>query len=248
MRGDISSDSSDCRRSLWIETGAVLLLIGTPTLAWIACKLLWGSDYLQLDRNILELENGTLTAFGIHRMESIFSNMRLVPIILFIIWRSGDEWSQFGLIKPKWEIDILIGLCLFLIIGVVYEINWAINIPFRHLTWWRLSPAFIPIDRAVLLIASAFSTGFSEELIARGYLIPRFETLIGSTWKSILFSAIVFGVLHIYKSLGSAIMSCLSGVIWGIGFCATRRIWPVVISHAMWDFAVAAHINAFIPT
>ena len=33
--------------AVWVETSAVLLLISAPALAWIACRLLWGSDYLE---------------------------------------------------------------------------------------------------------------------------------------------------------------------------------------------------------
>ncbi len=58
----------------------------------------------------------------------------------------------------------------------------------------------------------------------RGYLIPRFETLVGSTWESVLLVAVLFGLLHIHKGFGAAAMSCVSGIIWGTAFCATRRI------------------------
>jgi len=233
MFGYVNSDTSENRRVLWIETGVILLLIAAPVFSWIVFWLLWGSDYLQLDKQISHLGLGTSTAFAINNIESIFRSLRLVPVVLFIMWRSGDEWSRFGLVKPKMEKDILIGLGLLLIIGVIHATHWVIESPSHHWTWSRLFMTPIPINRALPLLASCFALGFSEELTMRGYLIPRFEILIGSTWKSILLSAIVFGFLHIHKGLGSAVTSCFSGVIWGIGFCATRRIWPVVISHAL---------------
>ena len=241
-----SSDSSESRPVLWIETGVVLAWLAAPTLAWVACWLFWGSDYLQLNRQILHLEDRTSTTFAIGSMESLFSSLRLIPIVLFIMWRSGDKWSRFGLVKPKLAKDILIGMGLLLMIGVMKEMGRIIETPSYHWTWSRLFPAAVPPDRALLLLASTCAIGFSEELIARGYLIPRFETLIGSTWKSILVSAIIFGILHIHKGPLGAVTSCVSAVIWGIGFCATRRIWPVAISHALWDYIGDSHINALL--
>jgi membrane protease YdiL (CAAX protease family) len=238
-----SSYTSENRHVLWIETGVVLFLIMAPTLNWIVCWSFWGSDFLQLNKQIRHLEFETPTTFAIGMMEEIFIKLRWLPVVLFIIWRSGYEWSRFGLVKPKLEKDILIGFGLFLIVGVMNEMRWVIGTPSHHWTWSVLFLAPISIDRAILLLASSIAIGFSEEIIARGYLIPRFEVLIGSTWKSILISAILFGFMHIHKSLGGAMMSCLSGIIWGIGFCVTRRIWPVAISHAMLDFVIATHMG-----
>ena len=107
-------------------------------------------------------------------------------------------------------------------------------------------PSQLPVDRAILLLAGACAVGFAEELIGREYLIPRLEALIGSTWKSILLSALIFGLLHSQKSFTGMVVSCLSGIVWGVGFCATRRVWPVAISHAMWDFVVDSHFSTFL--
>ena len=141
----------------------------------------------------------------------------------------------------------MIGAGLMVIVGFVHQIPRVIVNPFSHPYWKDLFPSSVPIDKALLIFASCLATGFHEELVCRGYLIPRFETLLGSTWKSILFSSIVFGTLHVHKGMEGVITSGLSGVIWGIGFSATRRIWPVVISHALWDYVVATHLYHLLP-
>ena len=148
MCGRTSSDSSESRPVLWIETGVVLAWLAAPTLAWVACWLFWGSDYLQLNRQILHLEDRTSTTFAIGSMESLFSSLRLIPIVLFIMWRSGDKWSRFGLVKPKLAKDILIGMGLLLMIGVMKEMGRIIETPSYHWTWSRLFPAAVPPDRA----------------------------------------------------------------------------------------------------
>src|SRR6185295_14718186 len=48
---------------------------------------------------------------------------------------------------------------------------------------------------AILLLS--ISTGIVEELLARGYLIPRLEQLFRSCWLSVLISSLVFGIFHL---------------------------------------------------
>ena len=119
--------------------------------------------------------------------------------------------------------------------------------PSSNPIWTNLVPSPVPIDKGVLIFADCLAIGLYEELACRGYLIPRIETLFGSTWKSILFSSILFALLHISKGITGVVTSGLLGVIWGIAFCATRRIWPVVIAHALWDYVVATHLYSLLP-
>jgi membrane protease YdiL (CAAX protease family) len=235
------------RLTLWVETSVVLLLIAGPLLARIPCWLFWGGEYLQYDEQFFQFEVQTSATFGINRFESMISQLMLIPIVLFIIWRSGDTWSRFGLVKPKWRKDILIGLGLFLIVAVVSNesLGALFHESFRF-TLWNLLPASSPPWRTVLLIASACAIGFSEELTSRAYLIPRLEELIGATWKCVLLSSMIFVVLHLSKGIPGVVNSFLCGAIWGISFCLTRRIWPAAISHALNDFVCTSHINSLI--
>jgi membrane protease YdiL (CAAX protease family) len=227
------SDVVQNRRILWIETGIVLFLTAAPTLGWMACWLFWNDEFLHVQEKIQHLGSGTSTEFAIDCLEYIFYSLRLAPVVLFIMWRSGDKWAKFGLVHPKLGKDILIGLGMTLIVGAIGQMS------FSHWKWARLYPSPVPPDWTILLLANSLTVGFSEELILHGYLIPRLETLIGSTWKSIVLSAIIYSLLHISKSFWGIVTTCLSGAIWGIGFCATRRIWPSVISHSLLDFVVS---------
>jgi membrane protease YdiL (CAAX protease family) len=86
--------------------------------------------------------------------------------------------------------------------------------------------------------------GFSEELQCRAYLIPRLEAVTGATWKAVLLSVMLFGFVHLYHGYVGVISSVVAGAVWSIGFCLTRRIWPVAISHAIWDFIIDSHLAA----
>ncbi len=132
-RGGAGLGIAESRRALWIETGAVLLLVAAPTLGSITCWMFWGSEYVQFNKQIIRLTDRTQTAFAISHTESIFSYLRLAPVVLYIMWRSGNDWSQFGFVKPRLGRDILIGVGLMLMVGLLQEASWVVEAPFSSL-------------------------------------------------------------------------------------------------------------------
>jgi membrane protease YdiL (CAAX protease family) len=170
-----------------------------------------------------------------------------VVVTLAAMRLSGDPWSAFGIKKPA-ALDILTGSIVCIInyfatmMGVsifidilksmcseryIYQITHAHDIPFHVQGWTGL----------VLLLVLAFVVGFSEELVLRSYLIPRLERLLHSTWASVLVSAAVFGLLHWKSGILNVCHAFLAGIVYGVAFAWTRRIWPVAVAHAAYDFS-----------
>lgn len=61
---------------------------------------------------------------------------------------------------------------------------------------------------------------------------PRF-----GVWPTTVFSALPFGLLHLYSSLLSAVFATLTGIIFGYIYAVTRDIWCAVGAHAGVNFA-----------
>jgi membrane protease YdiL (CAAX protease family) len=87
----------------------------------------------------------------------------------------------------------------------------------------------------LMMIVLSLCIGFSEELAMRGYLIPRFEKLLGSTTRSLFASTALFASYHLYQGFEGVVLVFFTGLVFGIAFCWSRRLWPVVIAHACAD-------------
>lgn len=237
----ISLDAK-ARRVLWLETSAVLLMIATPAILYILCWIWWRNAYLEYHKELEGLTYRSALGYTVQLVQYCSRCLYEVPILLFVMWRSGDGWAHFGLVRPKWEKDIILGIWLWLL-GAVGS---CLIVALWSDDSYPLSQSFFPApgrpDFILLCLLASCAIGFSEELSGRAYLIPRLKSLTGSTWASVALSAVIFGLLHVQRGLISVVGSVMWGVIWGISFGLTRRLWPVAIAHALTDFVILTHL------
>lgn len=94
------------------------------------------------------------------------------------------------------------------------------------------------IDPRVIGLLLLFLIGPAEEIFWRGFvqrrLCGRYGLLIG-----FVVSVAVYALVHVWSfnfMLIAAAAVC--GGFWGLLFLATRRLWPCILSHAVWDVAI----------
>lgn len=145
------------------------------------------------------------------------------------LWREGPDVPQ----APMWMkimMVIPIGVALFGIGRRMMEIGE------RGLTMI-----------AAMLVAVAL-VGVTEELVYRGFVLQEGRHHLGSEVKAVAFSMVLFGAWHIPNLLLGApafgvltqffITMVIGGLIlYGVRR-VTRRLWPAMVAHALWDFAV----------
>jgi len=89
--------------------------------------------------------------------------------------------------------------------------------------------------------------GFGEETVFRGYLFERLGKLfrpgIWSKAMIVFLTAAFFGVVH-YPEQGAAgaEQATIVGLVFGTIFAITRRIWMLMIAHAVFDLTALAII------
>lgn len=104
------------------------------------------------------------------------------------------------------------------------------GMPPMWVMWWSL--LVLPI-----------TVGVMEELVYRGYALPRLETATKSRWLSLLIVSLGFGLQHIVLPLMSwqiSLVRFLSilplGFVFGWIYFKQRRLLPLIIGHWAVDF------------
>ena len=144
---------------------------------------------------------------------------------------------QIGKLKPR---HILIGI---LSAAILYGIFYVGNI---------LSTLIIPLkdeqlagvytNRAgtnplVIFAALLLVIGPGEELFWRGFIQKRLTERYGG--KAVVIAAVLYAAAHIVTLNFMLIMASLvCGLFWGALYHKEKSLYPVILSHAVWDVTV----------
>ncbi|GAA4409340.1 hypothetical protein GCM10023147_52600 [Tsukamurella soli] len=94
--------------------------------------------------------------------------------------------------------------------------------------WWRI------IAYVLLAIANALA----EEVVVVGYLTTRLRQLGFGAATTLAASAVLRGSYHLYQGFGAGLGNLVMGLIFGAAYLRWRRLWPLVIAHAIMDIVV----------
>lgn len=87
-----------------------------------------------------------------------------------------------------------------------------------------------------LLFFTCVTAGITEELIFRGYLLPRLELAFKNKNLAIIISSFLFGLLHIgYGTLLNVIGPIVIGTVFAFQYEKYRNIKILIICHFLWD-------------
>lgn len=213
-------------RALWLEVAAVLLIGVLPELWTSAMELIWP-------------ETVTKWPSAADSTSRFLWSFQTGALVLYLMWRSSTPWAQFGIVGPRGVSDLLWFLAAlfandlvqaFYAAGVDIAVSTeTLDRQFEHMAEIFPSPA--TPGEAALVGISQIANGFAEELVMRGYLIPRFEQLLGSSIKAVLLTAVLFGSYHLYQGVLGAGSALVFGLVYGAIFCWSRRLWPLVAAH-----------------
>jgi membrane protease YdiL (CAAX protease family) len=168
-----------------------------------------------------------------------------IALVLFIIWRSNDPPSRFGLKPFRIGRDLFGGIVICIGLRVAhYLLWWGLRIVLSRNDYWKLvhsgigsgsDPPFGAFEFALLAVM-CLASGFVQELVMRAYLITRFEELLGSTPIAVLLSTVLFMCYHGYQGTAGVIGVALFGLIQAVIFCLFRRLAPIALAHAVNNF------------
>jgi membrane protease YdiL (CAAX protease family) len=154
---------------------------------------------------------------------------------LYLLSRSGIGPRDIGLSRPRWGADVVGGIGLAALIGLpglaLYALARVIGLSASVVpttltdTWWR-----IPV-----LILAAFANGWAEEVIVIGYLLTRLRQLgVGGT-RALAYSSLLRGAYHLYQGFSGGLGNFAMGVVFGIVWRRSGRLWPLIVAHGLID-------------
>ena len=87
-----------------------------------------------------------------------------------------------------------------------------------------------------LLYFTVITAGVVEELIFRGYLMPRLQILFKTKFWAIFISSALFGLMHFtYGTILQVVGPFYIGLIFALFYEKYRSIRTLIIVHALWD-------------
>lgn len=167
-----------------------------------------------------------------------------VEIVLGILWlvllrRHG--WSMACITMPLGARDLLRGVGLFALSSITYGLAtsaWVKAFPgAMHLhvllpsriSWWAIC-------------AMSIVNPMAEEFVYLGFVINVLRRR--GEFSAIAPAAFARMAVHIYQGPLPVVGIVAVGIVLSVYYYRTRRLWPVVIAHALIDFVALAKMNA----
>jgi len=159
---------------------------------------------------------------------------------LALIWylllkeKSLREW---GITLPgkKDLLPAAVALPALVLIGL------TISIVSRFLNEISPGSQFLPPQNIIawgVLIISCISTSYLEESFFRFYLLSKRKEMGLGPYPSVLISALLFSVCHIYEGPWGFLNAALSGVLLAFVFLRYRSLHGIAFAHALYNVLV----------
>ena len=90
----------------------------------------------------------------------------------------------------------------------------------------------------LVVILACLGTGYLEELYFRYYLLAKMENIIPQTAVRVLFSTILFAVVHMYYGPWGILNAAIAGLFLSVLFLRTRSLHGIAVAHAGYNMFV----------
>jgi membrane protease YdiL (CAAX protease family) len=213
-------------RMLRLELGLVLVLAFAPSVLGLLFLALGPQGTSQVEAQVLP----SLVSLVIE----LFLSWSPVLVIGFLLARNREGWAGIGLTRFRAG-DLGIGAVLwvasFILVLVLAQL-------FRYFGQREVDflPEGLPLwFRAFQAVFIAVTAGVTEEIVVRGYAQTRLEQLRAPAAAILLLPTALWGVLHVYQGLGAALTIFGLGLMYAWYFQRTRRLWPLILAHILFD-------------
>ena len=103
---------------------------------------------------------------------------------------------------------------------------------------WRTDSITHTIRQTTLFLIFFILTGWSEEILSRGYHLQTVASGLNLFW-GVLLSSVIFGALHFYNpdaTLVSTFGIFIAGLFFAYAYILTKQLWLPIGLHIGWNF------------
>jgi membrane protease YdiL (CAAX protease family) len=178
-------------------------------------------------------------SFVLIALSSILRDLALVSLIIFFLWRNGEDIGTIG-----WRIRNIgkeAGLGLLLFIPFSFGAG-LLESGLRRIGFSAPStplPSLIPektTEEFLLAVLLVVVVAVAEETIFRGYLILRFRNTMASTAAAVLASAFIFSLGHGYEGSAGVVTVGVMGLVFALVYIWRQSLVAPVVMHFLQDF------------
>ncbi|HEX4142810.1 MAG TPA: type II CAAX endopeptidase family protein [Pirellulales bacterium] len=170
---------------------------------------------------------------------TILRDLGLVSLILFFLWRNGESVTSIGW---TWRFplrEVLIGvLCFIPVCLSAAFLEWALLRVGLSASATPL-PSFLKaqgLAEAPLALLLVTVVALAEETIFRGYLLLRFQFLLGNVTASVLLSSAIFAVGHGYEGSAGVVTIGMMGAVLALVYLWRGSLVASMVIHFLQDF------------
>ena len=169
--------------------------------------------------------------------------MILLLLLGSFLYERGWTFERIGL-RPTWR-DTFIGIILAATSYEMYRVGWF--------AFFELFPALARaalVHHSVSSLLSPFSVlaltavnPLFEEVFVAGYVITVLREKYGPV-PAVSASFTIRILYHLYQGVGGLFSHVPVGLLFGIWYVRTRRLWPLIVAHAaLAVFALCHYID-----
>jgi len=213
-------------RMLRLELGLVLLLAFAPGVLGLLVMALGPDSPAEVETQLVPSVVSILF--------EVFLSFIPVLVIGYLLTRNREGWAGIGLTRFRAG-DLGMGAILWvasfvlvLVLAQLFQYFGQREVDFL--------PEGLPLwFRAVQAVMIAVTAGVTEEIVVRGYAQTRLEQLRAPAAVILLLPTGLWGVLHVYQGVGAALTIFGLGLMYAWYFQRTRRLWPLILAHLLFD-------------
>ncbi|HEU0186176.1 MAG TPA: type II CAAX endopeptidase family protein [Blastocatellia bacterium] len=190
--------------------------------------------------SLFVVRKGNLS-FVLTAVATIFRDLALVSLILFFLWRNGENIERIGWSFRRAGREAALGAALFVpfVFGADLLERILLRLGLSQPATPR--PSFLTAEgRAEFLLAAALVAivAVAEETIFRGYLLLRFQALFRSSALAVLLSSVIFSLGHGYEGAAGLVTVGVMGAVFAIIYLWRRSLVAPIVMHFLQDFLI----------